>query len=262
MTTLFRAMKDLANRGPRTWTGTGTGGTITTLIDTVQRVEADDNFNGMTLFVLDGDNENLTRRITDFVQATHTLTIGTAFANAMASGDRYLISQAVREDLVQAINAALTDIGDVTQVDTSLTVVNDQTEYSLPSGVCNVVRVEVASSASADYNYQKVFNWREINGSLYFTDELGFTPGRTIRIYYNAPHALVDADADVISDGIPIALLVDVAAYYYWLQRYSLQGNLNLKDDSLLAMHAKNKETAMQRYSVKKLQRDPIYLKV
>jgi hypothetical protein len=261
MTTLFQAMLGLANRGPRHWTGSATGGTTTTLIDTVQRKEADDNFNGMTLFVLDGDNADLTRRITDFVQSTATLTVG-AFSNAMAAGDRYLISQAVREDLVQAINAALTDIGDVTQVDTSLTVVADQTEYSLPSGVSNVVRVEVAESASADYDYQRAHNWREISGSLYFTDELGFTAGRTIRLYYNAQHAAVDADADTISDGIPLALLVDVAVYYYWLQQYSLQGNLNMKEDSLLAMYAQNKERAMQRYSVNKLQRDPTYLKV
>ena len=261
MTTLFNAMLGLANRGPRHWTGAATGGSTTTLIDTVQRVEADDDFNGMTLFVLDGDNASLTRRITDFVQATHTLTIG-AFSNAMAAGDRYLISQAGREDLVQAINAALTDIGDVTQVNTSLTVVDNQTEYSLPTGVSHVVRVEVASSASADYDYQKVHNWREINGSLYFTDELPYTAGRTIRLYYNAPHSAVDADADTISDGIPLPLLVDVAVYYYWLQWYSLQGNLNMKEDSLLAMHAQNKERARQRYTVTKLHRDPVHLRV
>lgn len=261
MTTLFEAMKGLVYRGPRVWTGQATGGSTTTLIDTVQRLESDDNFNGMTLFVLDGDNENLTRRITDFVQSTATLTVG-AFSNAMAAGDRYMISQAVREDLVQAINAALTDIGDVTQVDSSLTVVDNQTEYSLPSGVSGVVRVEVANSANADYDYQRVHNWREIDGSLYFTDELGYTAGRTIRLYYNAPHSAVDADADTISDGIPVPLLVDTAVYYYWLQHYSLQGNLNMKEDSLLAMHAQNKERAMQRFSVTKLHRDPIHLKV
>jgi len=259
MTTLFNAMLNLARRVRSVNTGSATSaGTIATLRDS-NRDESGDAFNGHTLFVLSGSNANSTRRISDFVSSSGTITVDTVWSAATAAGDRYLISQAVREDLVQAINAALSEVGDVTQVDTSLTVVANQAEYTLASGVQNVVRVEVADSTTADYDYTAVRNWREINGKLYFSNALDFGTGNTIRVFYNAIHDGVDADADTIEEAIPTALLSTIAAYYYQWQQFTNAGNFSQKEDMLLARMQNDVANARVRYRVRKMYRDPIY---
>lgn len=260
MATLFEVMLSLARRTRTMYYGSATGGTTTTLIDTVNRGEEDDAWNGQTLFVLSGDNANATRQITDFVESTSTLTVGTALSNAMAAGDRYGICNAIREEMVQAINAALEEIGMITQVDdTSLTVVDNQTEYTLPSGVANVVRVEVATSGDADYDYHKLFSWREINGKLYFDDELGFTAGRKIRIFYNGEHDAVSADADTIDEAIPMPLVGAAAGYWLALQKHMTFGNSNEKTSDALTLAQNERDRAFMRYKVTRLPRDPIH---
>lgn len=259
MTTLFDAMLNLARRVRSVNTGSATSaGTTATLRDS-NRDESGDTFNGHTLFVLSGSNANSTRRISDFVSSSGTITVDTVWSAATASGDRYLISQAVREDLVQAINAALSEVGDVTNVDTSLTVVTNQTEYTLASGVQNVVRVEVANGPTADCDYTAIRNWREINGKLYFTNGLDFNNGYAIRVFYNGVHDGVDADADTISDAIPIGLLSPLAAYHYQWQQFANSGNFSQKEDMLLAKLQNDVTNARARYRVRKLFREPIY---
>lgn len=54
--------------------GIATGGTATTLIDTTNRFEANDYFNGWTLTILDGTGEGQTATITDYDRTTQTLT--------------------------------------------------------------------------------------------------------------------------------------------------------------------------------------------
>ena len=172
--------------------------------------------------------------------------------------ERRIPGSADREDMIDAINIALSEIGHITQVDTSSTVANDTTEYALPTGVYNVVRVEVANSSSADYDYTKVFNWHEVNGYLYFTDELGFSSGNTIRIYYNAPHDDVTDDTDTISNDIPIPLLVAEARYQYEHIQFMDQANLGVKDETILQRLDNDRLIARQRFGVNRINRDPI----
>jgi hypothetical protein len=61
--------------------GTATGGGATTLIDTTNRFEASDYFNGWVLTILDGTGAGETATITDFDHATQTFTF-TALSGA------------------------------------------------------------------------------------------------------------------------------------------------------------------------------------
>lgn len=160
---------------------------------------------------------------------------------------------------VSAINIALEEIGNVTKVDETLTVVNDQTEYSLPSGVSNVVRVQIANSSSADYDYTTIFTWRETNGKLYLPDELGFDAGNKIRIYYNDTHDAVSNDADTIDDDIPIPLLIAIARYWYEVIEYQEHRNISTKDNAILDMLRTDMYTAISKYRVNRMYRDPIH---
>lgn len=257
MTTLFDVLLGTARRVRSFKTGTATGGTTTTLIDTVYRVEEDDYFNGQTLFMLSGDNANISRSITDFANSTATLTISPALDDAPVAGDRYLISQAIREDLVQAIAIALDEIGNVTNIDDSLVIVADQTEYTLPAGVSGISRVEIAGMTTGDYDYRIVHNWDEINGQIVFDNGLPFSPGNTIRLYYNARHATVDADTDVVSDSLPIPLITAIAAFWYTRNAYGNRLNADIKENPILTMALEERSIAKRMYRVNRIPRDP-----
>jgi hypothetical protein len=172
--------------------------------------------------------------------------------------ERRIPGAADREDMVDAINIALSEVGHVTLVDETLTVVDDQTEYDLPSGVANVVRVQIANSSTTDYDYATIFTWREINGKLYLPDELGFSAGNKIRIYYNNTHDSVEDDTDTISDDIPIPMLVKMARYEYEFIQYQDQSNMGAKDEAVLERLLIEKMTAQQNYRINRIPRDPI----
>lgn len=259
MSTLFEALLGTARRVAPFYTGRATAtGTTTTIIDTVERTENDDAWNEQTIFILGGTYASNSRRISDYASSSRTLTISPALAGAVAEGVRYLLSPASKEELIQAVNAALEHIGPVTQVDdSSLVVVDNQTEYTLPSGVANVMRVEVASGSSADYDYERVFNWYEINGKLYFDNELGYTAGHKIRLFYNDEHDSVSSDSDTISEAIPLSLITATASYYYQRHLFSVIGNQDAKEQVLLQMVREEMLLAENRLRITRMPRDP-----
>ena len=185
---------------------------------------------------------------------------------------RRLWSKANKEELIDAINVALNNIGRVTLIDTSLTVVDNQLSYDLPStttydtdtkvytveSVRNVVRVQVATSTSGDYDYETVYNWREKGGDLIFQDELDYTAGRTIKVFYNMNHPRVDVIDDNISDDIPIPLIAATAAYYYYLKQYANGGTENKHLSNLLESARREKMEAEMKYRIRRINRDPI----
>jgi len=81
--------------GTYTWSAavgaTATGGTTTTLIDTVTLTQADDFYNGMIIEITSGPGIGEARLITDFVQSTNTITVLTAFSTAITSSSVYTI---------------------------------------------------------------------------------------------------------------------------------------------------------------------------
>jgi hypothetical protein len=183
----------------------------------------------------------------------------TTLVNAIASLERRIPGKADHIDMLNAINVALNEIGFVTQVDETLTVVADQTEYALPTGVGNVVRVEIANSTSGDYDYTRVYTWKEINGYLYFPSNLGFSTGNKIRIYYNGIHADVEEDTDTIEEGIPIPLLMAEAHYWYEKLQYMEQSNMGAKEETILQRLDSERLAAWQRYRVRRLMKDPTH---
>lgn len=195
---------------------------------------------------------------------------------ALQELERRLWDKANKPDMVNAINAALVNIGEVTRTDTSLVVVKDQLEYALPRSteydidrdiytttqVSNVVRVQVATSNSGDYDYETIYNWREQGYNLCFDKALEYTAGRTIKIYYNGPHPPIDEDLDEpevhISNDVPMALLVATAAYYYYLKRYSNSNGSDRVLQELLKQSYQDKMEAESKYRINRIYRDPI----
>lgn len=224
MTTLFDASlalaKILGNVGDSITTSAGT---TTTLIDSL-RTEAADYWNNGTLWITSGTYASNSRVVSDF--ASGTFTFSPALAGAPGSGKyySYLSGTWPLYKLWDFINRALSEIGDVPQTDATLTTVAYQEEYTLPAGVANVILVEQAMSLTSPYLYRPVYGvWREREGKLVFnTRREPNVADYKLRLTYASPHAVLDADADEVSDYVHLNRLIWAAADSAWRWRVQM----------------------------------------
>jgi hypothetical protein len=177
-------------------------------------------------------------------------------AEALVDLTRRLGKTPDKNEMINAINNALYDIGGATQIDETLNVVDDQTEYDLPTDVYNVVKIEVQNSAADNDSYHEITRWHEASGKIYFPEELEYTEGNAVRLYYNAVPSTVDDDTDTISDDIPLPLLAAVAAYHYHWSRYLDRSNISAKDEMVLQKALNDRQIAESRWRVHRLDRE------
>lgn len=224
MTTLFDASLALAKILGNVRGSTATGGSTTTIVDSTHS-EANDFWNDGTIWITSGNAANSSRKVLDWVLSS-TLYSVTALSSAVANGNTYnvLVGDWPRDKLWDFLNNALRDIGDVPAKSVSLTTVADQEAYTLPAGVFNVITVEMATSLTTPYVYvPQVGTWYEQAGSLYFkTNKEPKETGYILRLTYASPHAVMDADADTISDYVHLSRLVWAAAVYAWQWRIQM----------------------------------------
>lgn len=262
MATLASATLDLARTLPG-WNvveGAATGGSTTTLVDANfpwlvdgTNPPADDYYNGGTVWFLTGDLAGKSALVTDWARATKTATFGTQ-THAVAAGVQYAI---VPKDyplfiLRQRVNLALSRIGNVDQRSTSLTTVTNQQSYTLPAGVSNVKRVEIARTTAAPYAYGVHHQWREIGGALEFME--AYQPSETghiIRLTYAAPLARLDEDADTIPD------LIHPELVRWWSVYEALRWKVGRTDaGDKAAVQALNEGIAMAEQEARRRMRD------
>lgn len=232
MATLFSATLDLAKiLGSVMESTTTAAGTTATLVDTAMPRSAppDDAYNYGTLWFISGALASKTAVITDWDQApTPTFTFATQTA-APGSGSRYALLDRdyPRDVLRNAVNAALQTIGgvpDIYTLGTFVTVAN-QEDYTLPAGVYNVKKVEIATSTTSPYYYAPHYHWREIDGVIKFdTNRAPTSAGYLIRLTYVVPPAELTTDAGTISDYIHPDLLKWTAAVHALMWKQPAMG--------------------------------------
>lgn len=117
--------------------GTATGGTSSTIIDTVALVQENDYWNGGTAWLLSGgisaDEGGQAARVADFTNSTATLSLTDAIT-APSANALYAVADARYPllTLLAAINEAIADIGDIVYTRTGdYTSASSQTEYTL-----------------------------------------------------------------------------------------------------------------------------------
>ena len=232
MTTLFDALLGTAQLVGMTRSGKTTNdGSLTTIIDTTL-ADTDDSYNGGTLFLTD---VSLTRRVTDYVQSSGTITFTPAITDAQGNASSYYtVTNARREDIAQAVNQALRQIGAVTKINDTLSFVEGTQEYTLPVGVSNVTRISVANDVNDPVEYHRAYSWHEYDGKLYIHEAVNYATGHTIRLYYDAPPTQVNADDDVISDLIDRNRLYWTAAYHFFRNRLAIEGNQDQRVNMLM----------------------------
>lgn len=200
MATVFSILLETARDLGALRSGVATTGSTTTLTDPLMTAP-DDFFNGGTIFFLDGDNGGRSAAVEDWTLSTHVLEF-LVQPYTIARGDRYAVmdgKQYKREDMIAAINQALLEIGPFDRIDETLVGVDDQEFYTLPTGVWNVKRIEIAAAAT---NVGAVhYQWRELGGKIRFLDNLPAT-GEVIRLIYEQVHWNVTLPTDEITDGM------------------------------------------------------------
>jgi hypothetical protein len=217
MTTLAEAILALSKVLQNTIEGTATGGSTTTLEDALRK-EAEDYYDGGTLWFLSGSLSGKTAVVMDWVPTRFTVLTQTA---AVAAGVSYAAAggEFPKWLMVQKINEAY-ELLAIPQTNETLITVAYQESYTLPAGVYNVKRVEVAGSSASPYYYGVSLNWYELNGKIYFdTGSEPIEDAYPIRLSYLPRLADLSSDTDVLNDQVPLEALKWHAAVlcYRWL---------------------------------------------
>ena len=203
MTTLLDISLKVAKEVMDVIEGTATGGSTTTLVDTALGAIPDDHFNNGRLWIKSGTHADEIYQVTDFATTTGTVTFA-AVTGAIAAGVRYAIARNSYpwDQIVSAIQRAL-DQTWVTGIDSTLAGDGETLEFTLPTGVYNVKRVEFSDTAVTHGGRKNSTHWRETSaGTLRF--DYGHAPidGYTIHVYYRDQHAELTASTVAISNEI------------------------------------------------------------
>lgn len=202
-------------------------GTTSTLIDTSMD-EPDGFFDGGTIFFLSGNLAGKTAVITDWDADTFTFTFATQ-GSAPELGISYAVLDANyrRDALVAAVNAALSELGPYPTIttDAAFVTVADQEAYTLPTGVMDIRRVEIATNTEEPFGYIENNGWFESGGYLWFDMDTPSEDGYQIRLYHEEPHDRVEDDDDVISDLLHPDLVSWTAAVSALIMRSGVSEN-------------------------------------
>jgi len=205
-----------------------TGGSATTIVDsTLTDTYQDDELNGYVAFVeydaggAGAAPEGEWKSVTDYVASTFTMTTGT-FTAAVAAGDFITLVPNTLfpiNDVLRISNRALKHLGDVANVNTSLTTAASQTEYNVPSTVQydQIVDIQYQTyTGDSDNNYYESVDFKVIppsapGGTATFEIRQPIS-GRTIRIISTGQHADIRDYDDPISSDIHSAVAVAACA--------------------------------------------------
>ena len=141
---------------------TATGGTTASIIDTTLSTDYQDfsDFDGTVAFIArdaagaGAAPEGELALVSGYTSSTKTLAFAaSSFTVAPASGDSVLLAQGAvfpLNDVKRMCNNALKNLGDVINLDTSLTTAASQTEYTIPTGVSyrSIIDVKVQGNTS------------------------------------------------------------------------------------------------------------------
>lgn len=210
------------------------GGSSTTVVDSGALHEPDDYWVGHWAYILtDAGGESAApegeeRPITDYDQGSYTLTVDPAFSAAVASEDTYEILPARRADLVAAVNAGVVAAAETwlvhTMDTTTVTIANDDYDYSLPTDLVRLLELWVRDETDEAWALVPAREWH-VGGTpgaavLYFDALGGLEAGQTVRLDYLARMSELATESSSLGLGEPAereAVWFIVEYALYWL---------------------------------------------
>jgi hypothetical protein len=200
--------------------GISTSGSAGFLIDTDNLTQADDTWNGGTAYLFTsgspGADTGTITTITDFVQSTSKATLKsgetTVTGQAYSLGKKRYPLSWIRKN----VNLALDEIGLVPFIDTtSVTIVADTLEYSLPTGAGKDLR-QVWIPDDEGFYYE-LHNWHVEQQAIGSVAKLVFNTqpweGMKLKLIYVNKHPRLYNATDKVSDMIDKERVVTRAVY-------------------------------------------------
>jgi len=238
---------------------TATAGSTLYLTDSTLGANAE-QYNGGTLFITSGSNSGAIRTVSTFIENKFTWT--DAFTTPISAGVTYA---AVNETfprfvLSQGINEVLQNTY-ITLIDETLVTVAEQEDYTLPTGVNDVRRVEIATNDTAPYTYKPSHYWEEMNGTLRFYTNAPGDDAKKIRLFYAGCHGAL-AETGTVNAAIDRDWLIWAAVA--WIYRNLIQ---NIHKDNPTANELLNEAKNMEanaanmarKHCLRVMAKDPVF---
>ena len=228
-----------------------TGGSTTTIIDTVNLLQVDDYWNGGTVWILydaagaGAAPEGQYSVITDFATGTDTATFG-ALTVAVTASDRYAIAKKTYPlgTLIQCVNKAIQELGPVLPVSTDDILTTDlESQYTVPTtpALYDLKRVFMQrlteSDTFDDQPWVELKNWyvqtsvAGVPATVLFPYDL---PGdHVLKLMYCVPQPELNVYSAVLSATIPVDHIVYAAAGHCvnWYRQRTQSNKQYLLDD-------------------------------
>jgi len=227
MTTLFDITLLVARQITKIVERAATGGSTTTLVDTIGLTQADGHWDAGTLWLKE---LGAVAEVSGF--AANTLTFTPTLLAAVVATDLYAVAsnEWPYTELVKAVNMALQKVGPVKRRDVTTLVVSTVGRYELPIGVENVCKVKVfdpTDETSFYWSERWEEEWDEETGAYvgYLVFDSGAHPksdGWYIEIQYLGKHLPVVLAEDIISPAID-------TEYLMWLSIVELYKGFGLQ---------------------------------
>ena len=194
--------------------GTATAGTTTSLTDTVNLTTPTAYFDKGILWMESGTNSGKILTVTG--NPANKLNFAT-LADAIAIGDRYTVARPIYP--LNQIKAAIMQALDETYIegeDATLTGDGETLEFTLPTGVWDVIRVRIEHASYPEQCYISS-HWKEQSGKIKF--DYGYAPedDYSIRLYFKDQHPALTAATTEIDSEIDTNWLKYKAAEYLLL---------------------------------------------
>lgn len=183
--------------------GTATGGSLTTLIDTNRLTQIDGYWMKLWAFITDTDDDlapkGEARKVAEFANATKQLTMELPFSAAVAAGDTYGIAVFSDTRINNIVSGVLKEFSDYRpkKFSENLAVTANEKRFSPTSAavIRYVEKVEKYVAGSEDTRYN--FTWNKSTRQIEFPQWFG--ENTTLTLYAAKAHTLPAADGDTMT---------------------------------------------------------------
>lgn len=252
MTTFAEAILDLARVLGDVIEGAATGGSTTSLTDTNKITKRSGVLSPGTLWLLDCAQASLEGLVLTITGHDKNTVSFTTLPQTVTANDTYALLDGMkfmRSHLEAAVNLAVAALDEFTQyyTDAAFVTVANQQDYTLPTGIQNIVGVEIARSKTTPYKFREHRGWRELaDGTLRFRRRIPPLDDFLIRLAYNSKHARLEAVTDEINAGVNPTRLTYEAAVWAWTKYIERVDELAADDQAPMYLNAATAEMNRQ----------------
>jgi hypothetical protein len=227
--------------------GTATGGSTTSLVDTVELIQADDFWNKGTVWVTyDAGGAGAAPQgeysvITAFTASSDTATLRSTLTAAIAVGDKYAIARPryPLALLTSKINEVLRTIPIQKDDISTVTIAADQLEYSLPADVWDLKQVWVHTDDDTNATQPvQIFDWSVKKSATGTANvlmlERQFATDTLLTLKYLTDHQTLRASTDKLDTTIHVNRVIYNAVVGCLLWRKAKIGQLDENENQLL----------------------------